>query len=124
MKHIPIFLTSLLLVCCELSTTDPLIISSEELLNYQKEIFQLSESVSCTNALEWRFTAMGSKACGGPTQYIAYHQSVEREFLDLVNRFTALQKAYNKKNNVFSDCLFVGPPRTIQCEGNKPILVY
>ena len=67
---------------------------------------------------------MGNKACGGPARYIAYHQSVEREFLDLVNRFTAVQKAYNEKNNVLSDCLLVGPPRTIQCEGNKPVLVY
>ncbi|MEY3648869.1 MAG: hypothetical protein RLZ13_1754, partial [Bacteroidota bacterium] len=55
---------------------------------------------------------------------LAYHQSVERELLDLVEQFTAAQKAYNEQNNVLSDCLLVGPPRTIQCEANKAILVY
>jgi hypothetical protein len=99
MKRIATFLISLLVISCELSTTEPLIITAEELLNYQTEIIQLSESVKCTNATEWKFTPMGSKACGGPARYIAYHQSVEREFLDLVERFTALQKAYNEQNN-------------------------
>lgn len=124
MKRIAIFLISLLVVSCELSTTEPLVISEEELLSQQTEIIRLSESVACTNASEWKFTPMGSKACGGPTRYIAYHQSIERNFLDLVERFTALQKAYNEQNNVLSDCMLVGPPRTIQCEGNKAVLVY
>ena len=124
MKRIAIFLIVLLVASCELSTNEPLLITAEELFNYQTEIIKLSESVTCTNASEWKFTPMGSKACGGPARYIAYHQSVEREFLDLVERFTALQKAYNEQNNVLSDCMLVGPPRTIQCEANKAILVY
>ncbi len=124
MKRIGIFLISLLVVSCELSTNEPLIITAEELLASQTEIIRLSESVPCTNASEWKFTPMGSKACGGPARYIAYHQSIERNFLDLVERFTALQKAYNEQNNVLSDCMLVGPPRTVQCEGNKAVLVY
>jgi hypothetical protein len=124
MKRIAIFLIFLMVVSCELSTNEPLIITAEELLDSQTEIIRLSESVPCTNASEWKFTPMGNKTCGGPARYIAYHQSLEREFLDLVSRFTALQKEYNEKNNVLSDCLLVGPPRTIQCEGNKPVLVY
>ena len=124
MKRIAIFLISLLVVSCELATNEPIDIAAEELLKQQTEIIQLSESIPCTNASEWKTTRMGNKACGGPARYIAYHQSLEREFLDLVNRFTALQKEYNEKNNVLSDCLLVGPPRTIQCEGNKPVLVY
>lgn len=124
MKRIGIFLISLLVVSCELATNEPLIITAEELLASQTEIIRLSESVPCTNASEWKFTPMGSKACGGPARYIAYHQSIERNFLDLVERFTALQKAYNEQNNVLSDCMLVGPPRTVQCEGNKAVLVY
>jgi hypothetical protein len=124
MKRIGIFLISLLVVSCELATNEPLIITAEELVKQQSEIIQLSESVSCTNASEWKFTPMGNKACGGPARYIAYHQSVEREFLDLVERFTTAQKTYNETNNVLSDCMLVGPPRTIQCEANKAVLVY
>lgn len=124
MKRIGIFLISLMVVSCELATNEPLIITAEELLASQAEIIRLSESVPCTNASEWKFTPMGSKACGGPARYLAYHQSVERELLDLVERFTTAQKAYNETNNVLSDCLLVGPPRTIQCEANKAVLVY
>ena len=124
MKRIAIFLIALLVVSCELATTEPILVTSEELLSAQAEIIRLAESVPCTNASEWKFTPMGSKACGGPARYIAYHQSVERELLDLVERFTSLQNAYNEKNNVISDCMLVGPPRTVQCEANKAILVY
>jgi hypothetical protein len=124
MKRIATFLISLFVVSCDLATTEPILITAEEILTAQAEIIRLSESVPCSNASEWKFTPMGNKACGGPARYIAYHQSVEREFLDLVERFTPLQKAYNEKNNVISDCLLVGPPRTIQCDGGKAILVY
>jgi hypothetical protein len=124
MKRIATFLISLFVVSCELATTEPILVTSEELLSAQAEIIRLAESVPCTNASEWKFTPMGSKACGGPARYLAYHQSVERELLDLVERFTSLQKAYNEKNNVLSDCMLVGPPRSVQCEANKAVLVY
>jgi hypothetical protein len=68
---------------------------------------------------------MGNKACGGPASYIAYHQSLEREFLDLVNRFNVLEKEYIKKNNLISDCkMLVVPPVGVRCEKNKPVLIY
>jgi hypothetical protein len=96
----------------------------DQLEELGKEIQALSESVSCTNSSEWRFTPMGSKACGGPIKYIAYHQSIEKKFLDLVTQYTKLQAEYNQKNNVISDCMLVAPPRSVTCEGNKPILSY
>jgi hypothetical protein len=96
----------------------------DQLEELGKEIQALSESVSCTNSSEWRFTPMGSKACGGPIKYIAYHQSIEEKFLDLVTQYTKLQAEYNQKNNVISDCMLIAPPRSVTCEGNKPILSY
>lgn len=96
----------------------------DEIEQLEKEIIALSESVPCTNSSEWQFTPMGSKACGGPTQYIAYHQSIEKKFLELVNQFTRLQEEYNLSNNVISDCMLVAPPKSVACEAGKPILVY
>ena len=125
MKRIAIFLISLLVVSCELSSNEPLVITAEELLKQQTEIFQLSESIPCTNASEWKTTRMGNKACGGPASYIAYHQSLEREFLELVNRFNALEKEYIEKNNLISDCkMLVVPPAGVRCEKDKPVLIY
>ena len=111
MKGTLIFLIATLLFSCELASDEPLQASYEELLSQQQEIIKLSESVSCTNSSEWKITPLGSKACGGPARYIAYHASVEKEFLDLVNRYTALEKAYNEKNNVISDCMLVAAPK-------------
>ena len=125
MKRITIFLISLLVVSCELAINEPLLVSEEELINAQAEIIRLAESVPCTNASEWKTTRMGNKACGGPASYIAYHQSLEREFLDLVNHFNALEKEYIEKNNLISDCkMLVVPPAGVRCEKNKPVLIY
>ena len=100
------------------------IITDQDLVELEREIIALSESVSCTNSSQWEFTAMGSKACGGPTRYIAYHRSISEDFLDLVSQFTALQSQYNQRNNVVSDCMLLVPPKSVTCEGGKPVLVF
>jgi hypothetical protein len=99
------------------------IMTNQDLIELEREIIALSESVTCTNSAEWKFTPMGSKACGGPIRYIAFHQSVEKEFLALVDRFTVEQQAFNQRNNVVSDCMLIAAPRTVTCEGGKPVLV-
>ena len=99
------------------------IMTDQGLVELEREIIALSESIACTNSAEWKFTPMGSKACGGPVRYIAYHQSVEREFLALVDRFTVEQQAFNLKNNIVSDCMLVVAPRAVTCEGGKPVFV-
>lgn len=107
--------------CEDMENKDQL--NLEELEALEREITVLSESVSCINSSEWKFTPMGSKACGGPMKYIAYHQSVEADFLKLVEQFTLQQELYNQQNNVISDCALVVPPRNIICEGAKAYLV-
>lgn len=114
----------LLMVSFSCEDTSDKTYTLDQLEELGKEIQALSESVSCTNSSEWRFTPMGSKACGGPIKYIAYHQSIEEKFLDLVTQYTKLQAEYNQKNNVISDCMLVAPPRSVTCEGNKPIFSY
>lgn len=101
-----------------------LVVNLEQLKELENQIIALSESVPCTNSSEWKFTPMGNKACGGPVKYIAYHQSIESDFLDLVDKYTFQQDRYNRKNDVGSDCMLIAAPRTVTCEGNKPILVY
>jgi hypothetical protein len=34
--------------------------------------FCLSTSKQCENSADWAFTSIGSKACGGPTGFVAY----------------------------------------------------
>jgi hypothetical protein len=79
------------------------ILTNQDFIELEREINALSESVTCSNSAEWKFTPMGSKACGGPLRYIAYHQSLEKEFLDLVDQYTFQQEEYNRRNNVVSE---------------------
>jgi hypothetical protein len=85
------------------------------------EIEAISTSVVCTDPSNWEYVAIGSKACGGPTGYIAYSKSIEKvSFLNKVEKYTAAQAAYNKKWNIASDCSVVGPPKSIICMDGKP----
>ncbi len=106
---------------CEDSENIP---TNQDLIELEREIIALSESVTCTNSAEWKFTPMGSKACGGPLRYIAYHQSLEKKFLELVDQYTFQQEEYNRRNNVVSDCMLALPPKSVTCEGGRPIFTY
>jgi hypothetical protein len=89
------------------------------------EIQGISESVTCSDASTWTFTAIGSKPCGGPTGYVAYSKSInESSFLEKIKTYNELQQAYNEKWGLSSDCMMVMPPSEITCVDNKPNLVY
>ncbi|WP_118195846.1 hypothetical protein [Albibacterium indicum] len=95
----------------------------EELYN---EIKEISESVTCEDAGEWEFTAIGSKACGGPTGYIAYSNTIDTEaFLEKVKLYTELQQQFNIDWEITSDCSVVAKPSGVICnDEGKPEFVY
>lgn len=124
MKQLLLLFSLIWLAGCSQLDDDSKKYEIEEMEELFSEIISLSESVPCTNSGEWFFTPMGSKACGGPTLYLAYHQSVAEEFLNLVEQYTMLQAEYNQKHNVISDCALLAAPISVTCEGGKPVLVY
>jgi len=87
-------------------------------------IEKLSEIKTCIDGSVWRYTAYGNKACGGPVGYIAYSKKVEKEFLDMVEQYTADQKAYNEKWGVASTCDVPPAPESVDCVDGLPVLVY
>lgn len=89
------------------------------------ELQQLSESVACTNAEEWEFTGIGSKACGGVTSYIAYSSKIDTvNFLSKAEKYTSAMADFNKKWGIVSDCALVLPPNEVTCENGNPKLIY
>lgn len=94
-----------------------------QMKNLIKEIDSLITTESCSDPEEWKFTAIGSKACGGPVSYIAYPIKLEEELLPKVAQFTAMQTAFNTKYKMMSDCAVVLPPVEIKCENGKAILI-
>ena len=78
----------------------------------------------CTNAADWTFSPIGSKACGGPVSYIAYPKKMENEILPKIKSYTSIMSEYNKKYNITSDCMMPAEPTGVKCENGKAVLVY
>lgn len=96
-----------------------------EIANLRTEIDKLSEQIVCENSVDWKFVAIGDKACGGPLGYVAYSTKIdEAMFLKKVALYAQLQKAFNVKWGVVSDCMFMTPPKSVECVNGKPKLVY
>ncbi|MEC3881597.1 hypothetical protein [Parapedobacter sp. 10938] len=97
----------------------------EKLRELREKIDSLSLMYPCGDASEWRFTAIGAKACGGPTGYVPYSIKLDTTaFLKMVGSYTALQDAYNREYGIASDCAYVMPPNQVVCEAGKPKLVW
>lgn len=88
-----------------------------------QEIDSLIGAEPCTDIANWKFTAIGSKACGGPSSYIAYPVQLEDEILPKVTQFTSMQSTFNTKYGMMSDCAIVLPPTEITCENGKAVLI-
>jgi len=89
------------------------------------DIQKMAQQFNCENANDWEFSPIGSKACGGPTGFIAYSTKMDTAvFLQKVRSYTAEQAAFNKKWGVSSDCSLVNPPKGVACEDGKPKFTY
>lgn len=78
----------------------------------------------CTNAVDWTFSPIGSKACGGPVSYIAYPKKIESTLLPKIELYKNAMSEYNKKYNISSDCMMASEPTGVKCENGKAVLVY
>ena len=91
--------------------------------NLIQEIDSLIGTEPCTDVANWKFTAIGAKACGGPSSYIAYPVQLEDKILPKVTQFTSMQSTFNTKYGMMSDCAIVLPPSEIKCENGKAVLI-
>ena len=68
--------------------------------------------------------AAGSRACGGPSQYLIYSTKVtsEKKVKEVANKLTHYESQYNAANGMQSICEMLTPPRT-QCIKNTCVNV-
>jgi hypothetical protein len=92
---------------------------SFDLVTLQQErqlILNYIATFSCNDASSCNSIAFGSKACGGPKEYLVFPSTVDLEYLtEKVNNYNAMENSYNIKYNVVSDCMGVMPPQNIGC---------
>ncbi|WP_086475975.1 hypothetical protein [Arenibacter amylolyticus] len=114
---------SLLVFSCS-STGDP-IGDEAQLKSLHAGIQKMAKRETCVDSAEWRFTAFGSKACGGPQSYIAYSTKIDTVlFKDKVKRYNEAMAAYNEAHGVVSDCAVVEKPAGLICRDGEPEFVY
>ncbi len=90
-----------------------------------REIDSLANLYPCDNPSEWAFVPIGDKPCGGPAGYIAYSTQLNTaDFLNKAELYTNLQREYNIKWDVISDCMYVTPPSYVVCENGKAKLIW
>ena len=91
--------------------------SEKASLDQEKEsILSFLRTGTCSEDSECRFIGMGSKACGGPQEYIVYSASLDTaEVLRLISGYNTMEDAYNRKWGVASDCSVPPPPDSVRC---------
>lgn len=123
MKRFLILLMTLgIVLACEKSETgNGQEADREKLAEMRQEILDRIDAIPCENDEDWRPQALGSKACGGPQEYIPYPEAADEsgELLDLIEKYTQLEAEYNKKYGVASDCMHVTSPTGVRCVDGK-----
>lgn len=97
---------------------------STTLKTLQMEIINIIAEKTCDDASQWKISAMGSKACGGPAYYISYPLEIEENILPKIKTYSAQQSSFNEKYGIISDCMLEMEPSGIMCEGGKAVLQY
>lgn len=72
--------------------------------------FNCNENATCSSI------AFGSKACGGPQEFLVVPNTVDLDYLtEKVTNYNLLESAYNSTYGIVSDCMVVMPPENIGC---------
>jgi hypothetical protein len=87
-----------------------------ELEAKKQEIIAYINSFTCSESLGCSFIGFGSKACGGPNEYLVFANNVDLSHLKgMVTVYNDLENLYNVQNNVISNCMYVMPPNKVGC---------
>lgn len=114
-----------LFVCCTADDENTQEQEAQYLTQLLTEIEMLAASENCNVSSEWTFTSYGSKACGGPTGYIAYSRTIDVDsFLAKIEKHKTAEQEFNVKWAIVSDCAFATSPTAVNCENGKPVLEY
>lgn len=127
MKKISLLLVAftLILGSCSHDNTAFKIQEQQQLDALYQELLSIASSEPCINSENWSFTAVGSKACGGPTSYLAYPLNINTtSFLEKVAHYTSEQEKFNIKWHIASDCSVALPPTTVVCVDGEPSFIY
>ena len=95
-------------------------IPTQNLDEKKAKLLELTANKDCDTSTQCQVIAVGSRACGGPSQYAIYsskHTSAET-VKALASDITVAEKVFNEKNGMMSICQHLEKPAA-QCINNK-----
>ena len=125
MKSLLLSVLFLVIYCTEQDS-----MSAQEKDKYQidklrQELIDMAENSICSDEFTCAVVGVGSKPCGGHWEYLVYSTSIdEKSLLEKADQLLKLEKEYNEKYQIASDCMMVSPPVEIICEDGKCKGVY
>ncbi len=125
MKYLLVFLIFLASDCGGSEGIEQQDVDKKALDDLKKELIALADESICSEKYICDFVGFGSKPCGGFWEYLVYSNSIDiKEFLAKVTSYNKLEKEYNEKWNIASDCMFVMPPNSTDCIDGKCTAVF
>lgn len=95
-----------------------------ELEKQLQDIHEFIDNGGCSPGSECSFMPYGSKACGGPQGYLIFSSETDVPALQkMVEKHRKAEAAYNKQNQIISDCSIPAPPEKLACEDGKCIQI-
>jgi len=125
MKYLIFFILCFLIISCTKNAVTSKQEERNRIDNLLIEIEEISKSAICQNSDDWTYTSFGDKACGGPVGFLAYSKKIAvNAFLEKVEKHRALEKAFNIKWQIASDCMAPESPIAVICKNGMPEFVY
>ncbi|MEN8125564.1 MAG: hypothetical protein ABFR32_10580 [Bacteroidota bacterium] len=125
MKYLLIFLTFLTFDCSDVKDPVTQEVQKEALEELAEEIKAIADESICSDEYSCDFIGFGSKPCGGFWSYLVYSNSIDTvNLVTKVKEYNKMEKQYNQKWGIMSDCMVVMPPTSVACENGKCIAVY
>jgi hypothetical protein len=99
-------------------------ITAADLENQLADINSYIASFKCSTDSGCSYIAYGSKACGGPQDYLIFSNKVNIEELKTkVDKYTKDEATYNKQQDIMSDCSIPPAPTNLKCEDGNCIRI-
>lgn len=93
--------------------------------NLKVEIKAMAAQSECSEEYQCYSVGMGAKPCGGFWEYIIYTGSIDMTvFLAKIETLNELEKKYNEKYMIQSDCFMAMPPSSIDCVDGKCVGIF
>jgi len=115
-----------LVIYCDDSGNLSLQESEKEVIdNLKVEVKAMAKASICSEEYTCYSVGIGAKPCGGFWEYIIYSNSIDIvPFLNKIESLNELEKAYNEKYTILSDCFMAMPPSSIDCIDGKCVGVF